>query len=89
MVTVSDLAAMGAAASLRPGLDRGPEADRSRAAGRGWPAASAEAGCVVVGGDLSEAAVLVVSVAVVGALGRSRLLDRCSARAPVRATASL
>lgn len=68
MVTVSDLAAMGAAAdyvllsvAAPPGFDVERLAD-------GVADASGICGCAVVGGDLSAAAVLVVSVAAVGSV---------------------
>jgi len=66
MVTVSDFAAMGArpayalvSVAAAPGTDLD-------ALGDGLAEAAAEAACVVVGGDLSESPVLVVSTAVVG-----------------------
>ena len=68
MVAVSDLAAMGAwplHALVSIAAPPGTDLDRL---GDGLAAASAEAECVVVGGDLSEAPVLVVSTAVFGSL---------------------
>jgi thiamine-monophosphate kinase len=68
MVTVSDLAAMGAwphYALVSIAAPRGTDLDLL---GAGLAAAAGEAECVVVGGDLSEAPVLVVSTAVFGAL---------------------
>jgi thiamine-monophosphate kinase len=68
MVTVSDLAAMGAwprYALVSIGAPPGTDLDLL---GAGLAAAASEAECVVVGGDLSEAPVVVVSTAVVGHL---------------------
>lgn len=68
MVTISDIAAMGGrpdhalvSIAFPPGTDLDLLAE-------GLAAASHETGCVVVGGDLSNAPVLVVSVAVAGSL---------------------
>lgn len=71
MVTVSDIAAMGGSPSsllVSMAVPPGVSAERI---GRGVAEAAAAAGCVVVGGDLSDAAVLVVSVAAVGTLDRT------------------
>jgi len=68
MVTVSDLAAMGARpdyALLSMAAPAGTDLD---ALGQGVAEAAAVCGCVVVGGDLSAGAVLVVSMAVAGSL---------------------
>ncbi len=68
MVTVSDIAAMGGSpSSLLVSLAVPPGVSAERI-GRGVADAAAAAGCVVVGGDLSDAAILVVSVAAVGHL---------------------
>jgi thiamine-monophosphate kinase len=69
MVTVSDLAAMGATpgyALVSIGAPTGTDLDLL---GSGLAAAAAESGCVVVGGDLSGAPVVVVSTSVMGGLG--------------------
>jgi thiamine-monophosphate kinase len=69
MVTVSDLAAMGARsdyALVSVAAPAGTDLDRL---GDGVATAAAESACVVVGGDLSESRHLVVSVAVFGSLG--------------------
>jgi len=68
MVTVSDLAAMGARPDhllLSIAAPAGTDLDLL---GEGVAQAAGEAGCTVVGGDLSAASVLVVSVAVAGSL---------------------
>jgi len=68
MVTVSDLAAMGARPDhllLSVAAPAGTDLDRL---GHGVATAAAEAGCRVVGGDLSASPVLVVSVAASGSL---------------------
>lgn len=68
MVTLSDLAAMGARADyalVSVAVPRGADLD---ALGEGLALASADTACVVVGGDLSESPVLVVSTAAIGAL---------------------
>jgi thiamine-monophosphate kinase len=70
MVTVSDLAAMGAGsdyALVSVAAPPGTDLDRL---GEGVAAAAAESTCVVVGGDLSESRHLVVSVAVFGSIGQ-------------------
>jgi len=68
MVTVSDLAAMGGRPDhLLLSIAAPPGTDLDRL-GAGAAEAAAETGCVVVGGDLSTAPVLVVSVAVLGSL---------------------
>jgi thiamine-monophosphate kinase len=69
MVTVSDLAAMGAGsdyALVSVAAPAGTDLDRL---GDGVATAAAESACVVVGGDLSESRHLVVSVAVLGSIG--------------------
>jgi thiamine-monophosphate kinase len=69
MVTVSDLAAMGARSDYALVSVAAPaETDLDRL-GDGVATAAAESACVVVGGDLSESRHLVVSVAVFGSLG--------------------
>ncbi len=68
MVAVSDLAAMGAwplHALVSIAAPPGTDVDRL---GEGLATASAEAECVVVGGDLAQAPVLVISTAVFGSL---------------------
>jgi thiamine-monophosphate kinase len=68
MVTVSDLAAMGAwpgQALVSFGAPSGTDLDLL---GAGVAAAAVEAGCVVVGGDLSGAPSVVVSTSVMGGL---------------------
>ncbi len=68
MVTVSDLAAMGARphyALVSVVVPQGTDLD---ALGAGLAEAAVETACVVVGGDLSEGPVLVVSTAVTGIL---------------------
>lgn len=68
MVAVSDLAAMGAwPLHALVSIAAAPGTDFDRL-GEGLAAASAEAECVVVGGDLAEAPVLVISTAVFGSL---------------------
>jgi thiamine-monophosphate kinase len=69
MVTLSDLAAMGARseyALVSVAAPPGTDLDRL---GAGVAEAAVRTACVVVGGDLSESALLVVSVAVFGTLG--------------------
>jgi thiamine-monophosphate kinase len=68
MVTVSDLAAMGAWPRFGLVSIAAPKGTDLELLGRGMASASKDADCVVVGGDLSEAPVLVVSTAVVGVL---------------------
>ncbi len=68
MVTVSDLAAMGVPPRYALVSVASPPKTDLDLLGAGLAAASTEAGCVVVGGDLSESATLVVSVAAVGIL---------------------
>jgi thiamine-monophosphate kinase len=68
MVTVSDLAAMGAwpdYALVSIACPPGTDFDQL---GAGLAAAAAETGCVVVGGDLSQSPTLVISTAVFGGL---------------------
>ena len=80
MVAVSDLAAMGTRPShLLVSLAAPPGTDLDLVAD-GVAGAAAEVGAVVVGGDLSTAPVLVVSVAVVGGGGPGGLLLRRGAR---------
>lgn len=72
MVTVSDLAAMGARpdqALVSVAAPAGADLDLLTA---GVAEAAARTGCVVVGGDLSSSPNLVVSVAVTGSLHRHR-----------------
>jgi thiamine-monophosphate kinase len=69
MVTLSDLAAMGARseyALVSVAAPPGTDLDRL---GVGVAEAAVRTACVVVGGDLSESALLVVSVAAFGTLG--------------------
>jgi thiamine-monophosphate kinase len=68
MVTVSDLAAMGARPEYALVSVAGPPGTDFDRLGAGLAAAAAETGCVVVGGDLSQAPALVVSTAVLGLL---------------------
>ncbi len=69
MVTASDLAAMGASPDRAlVSIVAPPHTDLDRLAA-GLAAASAECGCVIVGGDLSGGPAVVVSVAVFGGLG--------------------
>ena len=68
MVAVSDLAAMGAwPLHALVSIAAAPGTDFDRL-GDGLAAASAQADCVVVGGDLAEAPVLVISTAVFGSI---------------------
>jgi thiamine-monophosphate kinase len=68
MVAVSDLAAMGAwPLHALVSIAAAPGTDFDRL-GEGLAEASAQADCAVVGGDLAEAPVLVISTAVVGSL---------------------
>lgn len=69
MVTVSDLAAMGVAPRYGLVSVASPPRTDLDLLGAGLAAASAASGCVVVGGDLSECATLVVSVSALGTLG--------------------
>ncbi|MHB1712914.1 MAG: thiamine-phosphate kinase [Acidimicrobiales bacterium] len=92
MVTISDVAAMGGrpdhalvSIAFPPGTDLDLLAE-------GLAAASEETGCVVVGGDLSDAPTLVVSVAVVGSLrsslgGADRVADRVADRGAAKGAA--
>ena len=66
MVTVSDLAAMGASADYLLLSVAAPPGFAVERLADGVADAAAVCGCAVVGGDLSSAPVLVVSVAVVG-----------------------
>jgi thiamine-monophosphate kinase len=68
MVTVSDLAAMGARPEYALVSVAGPPGTDFDRLGAGLAAAAAETGCVVVGGDLSQSPALVVSTAVLGLL---------------------
>ena len=68
MVTVSDLAAMGARPEYALVSVAGPPGTDFDRLGTGLAAAAAESGCVVVGGDLSQSPALVVSTAVLGLL---------------------
>jgi thiamine-monophosphate kinase len=83
MVTASDLAAMGASPERAlASIVAPPDTELDRLAA-GLAAASAECGCVIVGGDLSGGPVVVVSVALVGGLapeGASGPLLRSGAR---------
>lgn len=66
MVTVSDFAAMGARPAYALVSLAAPPGTDLDALGAGLAEAAEEAACVVVGGDLSESPVLVVSTALVG-----------------------
>jgi len=68
MVTVSDLAAMGARPEYALVSVAGPPGIDFDRLGAGLAGAAAETGCVVVGGDLSQSPALVVSTAVLGLL---------------------
>jgi thiamine-monophosphate kinase len=68
MVTLSDLAAMGAWPEYALVSIAGPPGTDFDQLGSGLAAAAAESGCVVVGGDLSESPTLVVSTAAMGGL---------------------
>ena len=68
MVTVSDLAAMGARPAYALVSVAAPSGTDLDALADGLALAAVEAGCVVVGGDLSEGPLLVVSTAVTGTL---------------------
>ncbi len=68
MVAVSDLAAMGAWPSFALVSVAAPQGTDLDLLGEGLAAAAAASECVVVGGDLSGAPVLVVSSAVMGTL---------------------
>jgi thiamine-monophosphate kinase len=70
MVTVSDLAAMGARSDYALVSVAAPAGTDLDGLGDGVAIAAAESACVVVGGDLSESRHLVVSVAVFGSLGQ-------------------
>lgn len=70
MVTVSDLAAMGVRPAYALVSVAAPPGTDLDALGDGVAEAAEEAACVVVGGDLSESPVLVVSTAVVGVADR-------------------
>ncbi|HEX3460281.1 MAG TPA: thiamine-phosphate kinase, partial [Acidimicrobiales bacterium] len=71
MVTVSDMAAMGGRPDhVLVSIASPPGTDLDRLAD-GIARAAGEAGCVVVGGDLSGSPALMVSVAVSGSLHRS------------------
>jgi thiamine-monophosphate kinase len=78
MVAVSDLAAMGAWPHYALASVAAPVGTDLDQLGSGMAAAAERAECVIVGGDLSAAPTLVVSVAVLGALrgdpGRAPLL---------------
>jgi thiamine-monophosphate kinase len=66
MVTVSDFAAMGARPEYVLVSVAAPAGTDLEQLGAGLAAASHDASCVIVGGDLSESPVLVVSTAAVG-----------------------
>jgi thiamine-monophosphate kinase len=68
MVSLSDLAAMGARPRYALVSMAAPPGTELERIGAGIAEAAAETGCVIVGGDLSGAPVLVVSVAAVGVL---------------------
>jgi thiamine-monophosphate kinase len=68
MVTVSDLAAMGAWPYFALVSIAAPPGSDIDLLGQGLAVAAEQAECVVVGGDLSEAPTLVVSVSALGAL---------------------
>ncbi len=68
MVSLSDLAAMGARPRYAVVSMAAPPGSGLEAVGSGVAEAAEETGCRIVGGDLSAAPVLVVSVAAVGTL---------------------
>jgi thiamine-monophosphate kinase len=68
MVTVSDLAAMGARPEYATVSIAGPMGTDIDQLGAGLAAAAEETGCVLVGGDLSQSPTLVVSTAAFGVL---------------------
>jgi len=68
MVTVSDLAAMGAWPEYALVSIAGPRGTDFDQLGAGLAAAAAETECVVVGGDLSQSPTLVISTAAFGGL---------------------
>lgn len=70
MVTVSDLAAMGARPRYALASVAAPPGTDLDGLGTGLAAAAVDCGCAVVGGDLSQSSSLVVSTAVVGTLIR-------------------
>jgi thiamine-monophosphate kinase len=69
MVTVSDLAAMGARPRYALVSIAAPPGTDLDLLGIGLAGSAADSGCVVVGGDLSGSPVLTVSTSVVGTLG--------------------
>jgi thiamine-monophosphate kinase len=69
MVTVSDLAAMGGSPTHLLCSVAGPPGTPVVAVGEGQALAAEATGCVVVGGDLSAAPVLTVSVTALGRVG--------------------
>jgi thiamine-monophosphate kinase len=69
VVTVSDLAAMGARPRYALVSVAGPAGTDLDGLGAGLADAASDSGCVVVGGDLSQSPALVVSSAVLGSLG--------------------
>lgn len=80
MVTISDLAAMGARPRYALASVAAPPGTDLEDLGTGLAAAAVACRCVVVGGDLSQSAALIVSTAVVGTLigdeGRGARGDR-------------
>ncbi|MGH9081223.1 MAG: thiamine-phosphate kinase [Acidimicrobiales bacterium] len=70
MVTVSDLAAMGARPRYALVSVAGPAGTDLDSLGAGLAAAANDSGCVVVGGDLSQSPTLLVSTAVLGSLNQ-------------------
>jgi thiamine-monophosphate kinase len=68
MVTVSDLAAMGAWPEYAVVSIAGPMGTDIDQLGAGLATAAGETGCVLVGGDLSQASTLVLSTAALGGL---------------------
>jgi thiamine-monophosphate kinase len=71
MVTVSDLAAMGARPRYALVSVAGPPGTDLDGVGAGLALAAADSGCLVVGGDLSQSPTLVLSTAVLGSLRES------------------
>ncbi len=71
MVTLSDLAAMGARPRYALVSVAGPPGTDLDGLSAGLAVAATETGCLVVGGDLSQSPTLVVSTAVLGSLGTS------------------
>ena len=84
MVSASDLAAMGAWPRYALVSIAAPSGTDLDLLGEGLATAAELAECVVVGGDLSEAPTLVVSVSAFGTLRGETWVARCSGREPGR-----